>query len=52
MQRWAISRNGVKKRVTALGVELLRSDRDSCLWPGEALDLAEKLARSNIERQG
>lgn len=43
MQRWAITRNGVKKRAVALGIELLRPDRDSCLWPGEALDLAEQL---------
>jgi hypothetical protein len=43
MQRWAITRNGVKKRAVALGVELLRPDRDSCLWPSDALELAEQL---------
>lgn len=42
MTRWAISRNGVKKRALALGVELLRPDRDACLWPGDALELAEQ----------
>jgi hypothetical protein len=42
MQRWAITRNAVKKRASQLGVELLRPDRFTCLWPGEALDLGER----------
>lgn len=43
MQRWAITRNAVKKRARVLNVELLRPDRRSCLWPGDALELAEQL---------
>jgi hypothetical protein len=33
----------VKKRARELGVELLRPDRFTCLWPGDALDLGEQL---------
>jgi hypothetical protein len=43
MQRWAITRNAVKKRARELGVELLRPDHFTCLWPGDALDLGEQL---------
>ena len=43
MQQWAITRNAVKKRARVLEVELLRPDRHSCLWPGEALELGHQL---------
>jgi len=43
MQQWAITRNAVKKRARELEVELLRPDRHSCLWPGDALELGHQL---------
>lgn len=43
MQRWAISRAGIRKRARELGVELIRPDRDTCLWPAAAMELGEQL---------
>jgi len=43
MGKWALTRNAVKKRARVLGVELIRPDRHTCLWPGDSLELAEQL---------
>jgi hypothetical protein len=42
MQQWAITRNAVKKRARVLGVELIRPDAHTALWPGDALPLGQR----------
>lgn len=41
--RWDISRNGLKARARALGVELRRVSSTLTVWPGDFLDLGERL---------
>jgi hypothetical protein len=42
-QRWNLSRNGLKARARALGVELQRVSSTLTLWPGEYVDLGDQL---------
>ncbi|MCP9824497.1 hypothetical protein [Synechococcus sp. EJ6-Ellesmere] len=41
--RWKLSRNGLKARARALGVELRRVSSTLTVWPGEFLELGERL---------
>ena len=41
--RWQISRNAIKSRAHALGVELRRESSTRTVWPGEHLDLGDAL---------
>jgi hypothetical protein len=41
--RWQISRNAVKSRAAALGVELRRESSTRTVWPAEHLDLGDAL---------
>jgi hypothetical protein len=41
--RWGISRNAVKSRAAALGVELRRESSTRTVWPGEDLALGDRL---------
>lgn len=42
-QRWGLSRNGLKARARALGVELERVSSTLTLWPGEYVELGDQL---------
>lgn len=42
-QRWKLSRNGLKARARALGVELIRVSSTLTTWPGDYLDLGDQL---------
>jgi hypothetical protein len=42
-QRWGLSRNGLKARAKALGVELERVSSTVTLWPGEYVELGDQL---------
>ncbi len=42
-QRWGISRNGLKARARALGVELIRVSSTLTTWPGAFVELGERL---------
>ncbi len=42
--RWAISRNAVKSRAAALGVELVRESSTRTVWPAEFVPLGDELA--------
>jgi hypothetical protein len=42
-QRWGLSRNGLKARARALGVELERLSSTVTLWPGQYVDLGDQL---------
>jgi len=42
-QRWQISRNALRARATALGVELRRVSSTLTVWPGEAVELGDQL---------
>ena len=41
--RWGLSRNGLKARARALGVELRRVSSTLTVWPGEFVELGERL---------
>ena len=42
-QRWGLSRNGLKARARALGVELMRLSSTLTVWPGDFVDLGDQL---------
>ncbi|MEA5392151.1 hypothetical protein VB738_12870 [Cyanobium gracile UHCC 0139] len=42
-KRWGISRNGLKARARALGVELIRVSSTLTTWPGAFVELGERL---------
>lgn len=42
-QRWGLSRNGLKARAKALGVDLLRVSSTLTVWPGDYIDLGDRL---------
>lgn len=42
-QRWGLSRNGLKARARALGVELIRVSSTLTTWPGAFVELGERL---------
>jgi hypothetical protein len=42
-QRWGLSRNGLKARARALGVQLERKSSTLTLWPGEYVELGDQL---------
>jgi hypothetical protein len=42
-QRWGLSRNGLKARARALGVELRRVSSTLTTWPGSYIDLGDQL---------
>jgi hypothetical protein len=42
-QRWGLSRNGLKARARALGVELERVSSTLTLWPGDFVELGDRL---------
>ena len=42
-QRWKLSRNGLKARARALAVELKRISSTLTVWPGEFIDLGQRL---------
>jgi hypothetical protein len=42
-QRWGLSRNGLKARARALGVELKRVSSTLTTWPGNYVDLGDQL---------
>ena len=42
-QRWGLSRNGLKARARALGVELKRVSSTLTTWPGDFVDLGDQL---------
>ncbi|AFY27385.1 hypothetical protein [Cyanobium gracile] len=42
-KRWGISRNGLKARARALGVELIRVSSTLTTWPGDFIELGERL---------
>jgi len=44
-ERWGISRNAVKARAAALGVELRRESSTRTVWPGEDVPLGDRLHR-------
>jgi hypothetical protein len=41
--RWGISRNAVKSRAAALGVELVRESSTRTVWPAEFISLGDQL---------
>lgn len=49
--RWGISRNAVKSRAAALGVELRRESSTRTVWPGEDLDVGDRL-HEHLRRGG
>ncbi|MEB3353163.1 MAG: hypothetical protein VKM34_02875 [Cyanobacteriota bacterium] len=49
--RWSISRNAVKSRAAALGVELIRESSTRTVWPAEHLDLGDEL-HQHLQRKG
>ena len=42
-QRWGLSRNGLKARAKALGVELGRVSSTCTVWPGDFVELGDRL---------
>ncbi|MCP9832801.1 MULTISPECIES: hypothetical protein [unclassified Cyanobium] len=42
-KRWGISRNGLKARARALGVDLIRVSSTLTTWPGAYVELGERL---------
>lgn len=42
-ERWCLSRNGLKARARALGVELIRKSSTLTVWPAEFVDLGDRL---------
>jgi hypothetical protein len=42
-QKWGLSRNGLKARARALGVELKRISSTLTVWPGDFVDLGDQL---------
>ncbi len=42
-ERWCLSRNGLKARARALGVELIRKSSTLTVWPGEFVELGDRL---------
>ena len=42
-QRWGLSRNGLKARARALGIELKRISSTLTVWPGDFVDLGDQL---------
>jgi hypothetical protein len=42
-QRWGLSRNGLKARAKALGVELIRVSSTLTTWPGAFIELGDRL---------
>ncbi|WP_094585163.1 hypothetical protein [Synechococcus sp. BO 8801] len=42
-RRWGISRNGLKARARALGVDLIRVSSTLTTWPGAFIELGERL---------
>ena len=42
-QRWGLSRNGLKARAKALGVELVRVSSTCTVWPGDYIELGDRL---------
>jgi hypothetical protein len=42
-KRWGISRNGLKARARALGVELIRVSSTLTTWPGTFVELGDRL---------
>ena len=42
-ERWGLSRNGLKARAKALGVELIRVTSTLTTWPGSFIDLGDRL---------
>lgn len=42
-KRWGISRNGLKARARALGVDLIRVSSTLTTWPGAFIELGERL---------
>ena len=42
-ERWGLSRNGLKARAKALGVELIRVSSTLTVWPGQFVELGDQL---------
>jgi hypothetical protein len=42
-ERWSLSRNGLKARAKALGVELIRVSSTLTTWPGSFVELGDRL---------
>lgn len=42
-ERWSLSRNGLKARAKALGVELIRVSSTLTVWPSQFIDLGDRL---------
>ena len=42
-KRWGLSRNGLKARAKALGVELVRISSTCTVWPGDFVELGDRL---------
>lgn len=42
-ERWGLSRNGLKARARALGVELIRKTSTLTVWPGDFVELGDRL---------
>ena len=42
-ERWGLSRNGLKSRAKALGVELIRVSSTCTVWPGAYVELGDRL---------
>ena len=42
-QRWGLSRNGLKARAKALGVELIRVSSTCTVWPADYIDVGDRL---------
>ncbi len=42
-ERWCLSRNGLKARARALGVELIRKSPTLTVWPGDFVELGDRL---------
>lgn len=42
-ERWGLSRNGLKARAKALGVELIRVSSTLTTWPGQFVELGDQL---------
>jgi hypothetical protein len=42
-KRWGLSRNGLKARARALGVELIRVSSTRTVWPGDFVELGDAL---------
>ena len=42
-QRWGLSRNGLKARAKALGVELVRVSSTCTVWPGDYIEVGDRL---------